>query len=167
MWQVTSYMIHYLSDLWTCDLITLKEESIQHCSQLVASVLCNPISAHIHRRISVRWALSGNFSTSSTRLCFHFFFHALTNITLILITSTMFYIFFMFKEEREARLWDGWSLTMCHNQPHEDKRPFPWNHHFFFLKNLWPWTHDFLAMNLLCSHWCYWISKLINKLINA
>ena len=28
-------------------------------------------------------------------------------------------------------------------------------------------THDFPTPNLLCSCWCYWIPKPINKLINA
>ena len=56
---------------------------------------------------------------------------------------------------------------MCSNHPDEDNRPFPWNHHFFSPRKSRIWTHGFPTMNVLCSCWCYWIPKLINKSIKA
>ena len=55
----------------------------------------------------------------------------------------------------------------CPNHPDEDKRHFLWNHCFFSPRKSRLWTHGFPSMNVLCSFCCYWIPKLINKLINA
>lgn len=56
---------------------------------------------------------------------------------------------------------------MCPNHPDEDNRPFPWHHHFFSPRKSRIWTHSFPTMSVLCSCWCYWILKLINKSIKA
>ena len=56
---------------------------------------------------------------------------------------------------------------MCPNHPDEDMKPFPGNHHFFSPRISRIWTHGFPPMNVLWSCWCYWIPKLINKLIKA
>lgn len=91
------------------------------------------------------------------------FMLAITNIMFILTSSTSAtFFFFRVSSRKQSQEYEQHHST---NHLYQDNRPFPLKLSFVSPRKSRPSTC--LLRVPLCSCWCYWIPKVINKLINA